>query len=403
MSLSREPAANGPAPGAIPRSIPTIRVDELLGRRGAVVIDMRSPGEFAEDHVPGAVNVPLFDDVQRALVGTLYHQSSPSAAFDAGIAIVREQVTRLVDAIAREAAWSPPRADLRACVDQLTSPGYEPMAAELMAMQPLPAPADPVVVHCWRGGLRSRSVVALLATLGLARATFLVGGYKSYRATVRERLERPRLPHFVVLHGLTGVGKTLVLREIERLRPGATLDLEALAGHRSSLLGMVGLAPCTQKAFESRVCTRIAAGFPPLAFVEGESRKVGDAFLPASVWAALEAGTSVDLRASVERRVQVLCDEYLVDDAHRAELRERLPHVDARLVRAGDAPSLVSMFDAGRTDELVRLLLERYYDPLYRHSTQGRAHAASFDATDPSRAAREILAWSDATVPVARA
>jgi tRNA 2-selenouridine synthase len=252
-------------------------------------------------------------------------------------------------------------------------------------------------MHCWRGGLRSRSVIGLVRALGLDRATMLVGGYKGYRTFVNEELARATLPRAVVLRGLTGVGKTLVLREIERLRPQSTLDLEELAGHRSSLLGMVGLAPCSQKTFESRLCQRIARGFPDVIFIEGESRKVGDAIVPDRVWSALRGGTSVQLEATVERRVQVLCRDYLATETSRAELRARLPHVEPRLTRAADAPSFVTMLDDGRERELVELLLERYYDPLYRHSQKGVDFAARFDATDPARAAAEILAWADET------
>lgn len=389
-------------PALLPDAVPVIDAGTLMRSRGRVVVDMRSPVEFAEDHVPGAWNVPLFDDVQRALVGTLYQTVSPDAAFEAGREMVRESVVELVGAIARHTGWTPPRDDLRERVVAMTSNGYERTSATLMALRTLPPPPDPVVVHCWRGGLRSRSVLALLRALGLERATLLDGGYKGYRAWVRDEVEQATFPRFVVLHGLTGVGKTLVLREIERLRPRSTIDLEALAGHRSSLLGMVGLAPCTQKMFESRLCERLAQGFAdvggrgPLAIVEGESRKVGDVILPPALWRALEGGTSLSLETTVDRRVQVLCEDYLADEAHRAELRRRLPHVDERLVRASDAESLVSMLDSGRTDELVRLLLERYYDPLYRHAVKGKVHAGRVDAADPARAAREILAWCDA-------
>jgi len=227
----------------------------------------------------------------------------------------------------------------------------------------------------------------------LENATQLEGGYKRYRAWVNGQLDQAQFPPIVVLRGLTGVGKTLVLRALERLQPGATLDLEALAGHRSSLLGMVGLQPCSQKSFDSRLCDRIARGFGPVLFVEGESRKVGDATVPSSLWQAMCAGIDVHLEASVARRVEVLCADYLANDASRTELRARLPNLDERLTRSADAAPLVALLDAGREHELVELLLERYYDPLYRHSQRGRVFAHSFDATDPEGTARAILEW----------
>jgi tRNA 2-selenouridine synthase len=373
-------------------SIPVIDAREMmaLGEQRCVV-DLRSPAEFALDHVPGAVNVPLFDDVQRALVGTLYRQVSPEAAFDRGREIVPLKVRALVDDIGRATDWQPADAHVEERVVAMTSGGYERLSSELMSMQPAPAPDDPVVLHCWRGGLRSRSVLALVRSLGLDRATLLTGGYKGYRAWVNAEIERAAFPRTIVLRGSTGVGKTLVLREIERLAPRSTLDLEALAGHRSSLLGMVGLEPCSQKMFESRLVERIARGFDDVMIVEGESRKVGDVILPPAVWSALSHGHNVLLETSVERRVDVLCADYLADERSHAELRERLPHVEQRMTRTADAPSLVAMLDAGHVDALVRLLLEQYYDPLYAHGEKGREHALRVDATDPARAARAIL------------
>ncbi|MBL8859839.1 MAG: tRNA 2-selenouridine(34) synthase MnmH [Planctomycetes bacterium] len=375
--------------------MPRIGADALMRLPMRRVVDLRSPSEFAEDHVPGAVNVPLFDDVQRALVGTLYSQDSPEAAFAEGREIVRAKIRDMVLEIARLTQWSPNADDIEARAAEMTAGGYEHMSAALMSAAIEPAGAAPVVMHCWRGGLRSRSVIALVRSLGLEQATMLEGGYKGYRAWVNRELGSATYPRVIVLRGLTGVGKTLVLRAIERLQPGAVLDLEGLAGHRSSLLGMVGLQPCSQKLFESRICARIARGFGPVLFVEGESRKVGDAIVPNVLWQAMANGVDVQLEATVERRVDVLCEDYLADAASRAELRARLPFVDERLTRAADAPSLVSMLDAGRERELVALLLERYYDPLYRHSQSGQVYAARFDATDPERTARALLDWAE--------
>jgi tRNA 2-selenouridine synthase len=376
-------------------SIPVVDAGAMMQLSGSPrVIDLRSPAEFAEDHVPGAVNVPLFDDVQRALVGTLYRQVSPEAAFDHAREIVRAKIRALVVDIARHVGWEPDVADVEERVVAMTSGGFERLSSDLMAMRPGPVPDDPIVLHCWRGGLRSRSALALVRALGLQRATLLEGGYKGYRAWVNAAIARAKFPPTIVLRGLTGVGKTLVLREIERLRPRSTLDLEGIAGHRSSLLGMVGLEPCTQKMFESRLCARLSAGFEGAMIVEGESRKVGDVILPPSLWDALSKGTNLLLQASLERRVEVLCADYLADEQSRAELRERLSHVEQRMTRAADAPALVSMLDAGQTTELVELLLERYYDPLYAHGEKHREHALRVDATDPARAAREILDWA---------
>ena len=167
--------------------IPTATAQQVLATQGALVIDLRTPAEFAQDHLPRALNVPLFDDVQRALIGRLYTKASPQSAFEAGQALVHERVDTLVDDIARATHWRARGADKHAEVERLTHGGIAVMDA---ALEPRPLeqlPRDAVVLHCWRGGLRSRSVIALVRSLGLERAVGLAGGYKRYRAHIVER------------------------------------------------------------------------------------------------------------------------------------------------------------------------------------------------------------------------
>jgi tRNA 2-selenouridine synthase len=366
-----------------------------------VVVDLRSPSEFAEDRVPGAVNVPLFDDAERAVIGTLYKRRSPEAAFAEGRRTTIEHVGELVGGIARAAGWAVPDADLRARVADMTAGGIARLESELRAL-PLDGELAPdaVVLHCWRGGLRSRSVIALVRSLGLERAVGLAGGYKAWRGAVRAGLAAWEAPPAFVLRGGTGVGKTLVLRALEGLRPGWTIDLEELAGHRSSILGMVGLAPVSQKAFETRLFQRLRAGFPGgVCVFEGESRKVGDAIQPERVWSALTGGVNLQLEAPVARRVEVLVADYLEREENRAELRLRLPFLEERLGRARFAGVLVAMLDAGRDAELAELLLERYYDPLYAHSEKGRAYGITLDASDPDACAAAVAAWIEGRNP----
>jgi len=374
-------------------TFPTITARELTEHPGARIVDLRSPSEFAEDHVPNAVNVPLFDDVQRALVGTLYVQDSPQNAFVAAREIVRAKIGALVSDISAATGWTPDAMDFENRVDSLTGDGIERMSSFLLAADADQPPRDPVVFHCWRGGMRSRSVLQFVRELGLRDATLLEGGYKGYRAEVMRQLARYDAPPLFVLRGLTGVGKTLVLRQIERLAPESVIDLEGLAGHRSSLLGMVGLEPCTQKTFESRFAARMRRPLGPALIVEGESRKVGDVILPPRFWSAMESATNIELVASVERRIDVLTTDYLATERGRIELRAQLPQVEARMAQAHIGPGLVALLDTGRTDELVRLLLEHYYDPLYRHGQKGKTFAERFDATDPVEAAERCIEW----------
>jgi tRNA 2-selenouridine synthase len=126
---------------------------------------------------------------------------------------------------------------------------------------------------------------------------------------------------------------------------------------------------------------------------EGESRKIGDIILPERVWEALDGGVNLKLEAPLERRVQVLLDDYLADDDNRGQLRAQLPFIETRLGPKRWRGELVALLDGRRDAELVEVLLERYYDPLYAHSEGGRVYAAAFDASDPQACARDLAAW----------
>jgi len=371
--------------------VPMAAAEDVLETRPARIFDLRSPAEFAEDHLPGASNVPLFDDLERALIGTLYARTSPEAAFAEGRARTRAKIVALVGEIAARCGWPAPAEDLAARVDGLTEAGIASMERELAPLPARPVPGS-IVLYCWRGGLRSRAMITLLRGLGHDEVLGIAGGYRAYRAVVRTRIAGWRAPPGVVLRGLTGVGKTLVLRALARRRPEWVLDLEALAGHRSSILGMVGLEPASQKLFDSRLAVRLAQGFGAAVVVEGESRKVGDVVLPEPVWRVIDGGAALELVAEPARRVRVLLDDYLASATSRAELARQLPFIEARL-GARWSGALVGLLEQGREAELVELLLERYYDPLYRHSEAGRTYRARFDAGDPEAAAAAIEHW----------
>ena len=374
----------------------SIAPQALVGAGDATVVDLRAPREFAEDHVSGARNVPLFDDDERALVGTLYRRRGQREAFEAGVEITHAKIAALVARIAELAGLEADAPDaLRARVAELTAGGIHALETRLGPERRETLPERAIVLCCWRGGLRSQSVAALLQSLGHHRAVFVEGGYKAWRGHVRRTIEAWRAPQAFTLRGLTGVGKTLVLRELEDLRPGWTLDLEGLAGHRSSILGMVGLEPVNQKTFDRRLFERLEQGFAGPCVVEGESRKVGDVVLPASVWAAVDGGTAIELTAPVARRVQVLIDDYLAQEENRAHLAAQLPYIEQRLGRRKYDGVLTDLLARRADAELVELLLERYYDPLYRHSEAGREYAVRLDSSDPRAAAEAVAAWID--------
>lgn len=383
--------------------VPFASVEEVISARGVRIVDLRSPSEFADDHLPGAVNVPLFDDSERALVGTLYKRSSPEAAFEAGRAIVIERVRGLVEEIAAACGRAAESGELEQRVLELTQGGLEGMERGLVQHEAPALSAGDVVLHCWRGGMRSSSVVALLQALGWTGVSGLRGGYKSYRAQVLEELESWEEPPAFVLRGGTGVGKTLILREIERIRPGWTVDLELAAGHRSSILGMVGLEPCSQKTFDSRLASRVREREAPCTVFEGESRKVGDVIIPAPMWEGMQAASNIYLEASTSHRVEVLIEDYLASESSRDQLRQQLPFIEQRLGPKKWDGELVARLDDGREAELVELLLEHYYDPLYQHSEKGRSYEVTFTADDTRGVAAEIVEWIERRLDAADA
>ncbi len=370
--------------------LPTL--DYATARRlaGVRFVDLRSPAEHARDHVPGAASVPLFDDLQRAVVGTLYKQVSPDAAWQEGLRLAEERLPGILDAILgrpvpRE-AWLARFRELARRLRSDRPPVLDPVPAG--ELESPPPGRGPLVLYCWRGGMRSRSVAMLLRALGEPAVYHLTGGYKGYRAWVRARLAAfdPGTP-LLVLRGPTGTGKTRILRRLEELHPGTVVDLEGMAGHRSSILGDIGLEPAATALFESRLAARLDELGPPPWWVEGESRKVGDIVVPAPFFQAMEAGVQVRVDAPLEYRCRLLREDYLAVPGAAEALAGRLPFLEARLGREW-AGRLQDWLRAGDWEQVARVLLERYYDPRYARSDRRRLWTAHLDATDPELPAR---------------
>ena len=295
-------------------------------------IDVRSPAEYALDHVPRAVNRPVLDDAERARVGTLY-VTSEFAARKLGAALVARNISRML-----ETAFADKPRDWR----------------------PL--------VYCWRGGQRSRALAHVLNEIGW-HAMQLDGGYRAYRRHVVAQLAMlPARYDFVVICGLTGSGKSRLLDALAAA--GAqTLDLERFARHRGSLLGDLPDAPQpSQKCFESCLHTALE-GLDPVRpiFVESESRRVGMLQLPDALLSRMHQGKSLTLCTPPAQRVALLKEEYahLIADPER--LRERLQpltplHGKATLARWG------TLAGASDWDALIGELLEQHYDPTYARS-----------------------------------
>ncbi len=294
------------------------------------IIDVRSEGEFAEDHVPGAVNCPVLDNAERAQVGTIYKQRSPFEARKIGAALASANIARHMKArfLDRPRDWQP-------------------------------------LVYCWRGGERSGAFAHVLSRVGWQVAR-LEGGYRGYRRAVIADLERMPGPiRLRVVCGLTGTGKSRLLQSL-RENGAQVLDLEALAAHRGSLLGGLPDEPQpSQKMFESRVWAALT-GFDASrpVYIEAESKKIGALRVPEALIDRMWASECIVLEAAIATRVALLKLEYAHFLHNPDSLLERL----ARLVPLhGHAliDKWKELVQQGRWDELTADLLVRHYDPAY--------------------------------------
>lgn len=316
---------------------PARRREDSVGIAAALafdeIIDARSPAEFAEDHIPGAINLPVLDDEERARVGTLHKQVSAFAARKVGAALVSRNIARHLESVLADR----PR-------------DYRPL------------------VYCWRGGNRSGAFVTVLRAVGW-QACQLEGGYKAYRRHVLAELASlPQRYRFRVICGPTGVGKSRFLKALAEC--GAqVLDLEDLAAHMGSVLGADPRRPQPpQKLFETRVWQALRGfetGRP--VYVESESKKIGNLHTPEPLLARMRASPCVLLQAELPVRVALLKEAYahfLGDaDTLNRQLDCLIPLLGRECVEAWK-----NLARAGRWDELVADLLTRHYDPAYARS-----------------------------------
>lgn len=299
------------------------------------IIDVRSPSEYAEDHLPGAINLPVLDDAQRAEIGTLYVQSSKFLARRKGAALVARNIATHLEG---------------------------PLSSQTGSFRPL--------VYCWRGGQRSGAMVTVMDQVGWP-VTRLEGGYRTWRQHVLDGLHDTSMPlpyRLVLLDGPTGSGKTDILALLEE-RGLQTLDLEGLASHRGSLFGAVAAPQPSQKLFESRLAARLET-FDPLrpVVVEAESSRIGSRVLPARLWAAMKAAGRISLRASVEDRTAYSLQAYATIAADRQALVSTLSRLPVRHGRSTLA-RWQALVETDQLDLLVSELLETHYDPAYAGSS----------------------------------
>lgn len=296
------------------------------------VIDVRSPAEFAEDHIPGAISLPVLSDAERARVGTIYKQDNPFAARKIGAALVARNAARHLEG---------------------------PLAGMPGGWRPL--------VYCWRGGQRSGSFAAILREIGW-RVDTIAGGYKTWRRLVLAAMHAPALPHrLVILDGFTGTAKTALLPRLAA-RSVQVVDLEGLAAHRGSLLGGMDRPQPSQKAWEGALAMAFAALDPARpVVVEAESSRIGNLSVPPAVWAAMRGAPRIEIVASVTARAEYLSRAYADLTSDGARLADRLAALVPLQGRERVADWL-ALAQAGAFRDLAAELAVHHYDPRYAKS-----------------------------------
>jgi len=322
-----------------------IRLEEAVADEHQI-IDVRSAGEFLAGTVPGAVNVPLFDEDERSVIGTIYRHGGREEAVDQGFDYVTDKLTELLGA-------------------------FQPYKKK------------PVTVFCARGGMRSRSVVNLLLQSGF-RAFQLEGGYKKYRRQVLDRLQHFR-PKLIVIHGLTGTGKTRILQKL-----GSAIDLEDLAGHRSSLFGGLDRKPSNQRTFESRLAKTIALLGTEPYFIEGESRKIGRVFIPQPLAMAMQEAVMVNVHCSLATRISRIIEDYPVADEKMANQVENILRSLRQKMGGSQVELMCRLLRERDLPELVRILLVDYYDKRYGKSMRTYRYALELSSENIEDAAATL-------------
>jgi tRNA 2-selenouridine synthase len=297
-----------------------------------LIIDARSPREFEEDHIPGAINLPVVNNEEFAEVGKL-HRTDPLAAYQVGACYSLRNVARHIEQ----------------CVAQY--PGK-----------------SKVLVYCFRGGKRSKVWFDVLDTIGY-RVEKLKGGWKTYRRWVNEQLlTAPANYRYIVVSGPTGCGKTRLLTALNDA--GAqVLDLEGIAVHRGSIIGAVpGKPQPTQKMFDSRLLRQLSKFDPAQpVWIEAESKKIGQVQLPEALLVQMRRGLTITVDAAMPQRVQLLREDYSHFEQDPNALIERLSHL-RQLIGGQELEAWKALADNRQVPELFERLMRNHYDPSYRRS-----------------------------------
>lgn len=304
------------------------QLSKLRQKKELVTIDVRSPSEFEDATIPGSLNIPLFDDDEREEIGTLYKQVSSQAAKERGLEIVSAKLPSFIKQFSQ-------------------IPGKK-------------------AVFCWRGGMRSKTTATVLSLMDI-HVYRLEGGYRAFRQGVIEALGELIVPPAIVLHGNTGSGKTAILRTLKE-RGYPVLDLEAMAGHRGSVFGNIGLTSHNQKKFDALLIDELICNEQsPFILFEAESKRIGKVVLPEILIQKKDHGHQIWLELPLETRVQNIIKDYRPSE-HEEECFKSFHKIKSR-IHTPIAAEIEQCLKEGKYNRAVELLLVYYYDQRYAYTS----------------------------------
>ncbi|MCT4564117.1 MAG: tRNA 2-selenouridine(34) synthase MnmH [Maledivibacter sp.] len=314
-----------------------ISIEEALNLTNTIFVDVRSEDEFEEAHIPGSINIPILNNEERSEVGKIYRNESHEKAKILGLRYASHKLEGIYSQISK-----------------------------------LKKQYHNVIIYCWRGGMRSKSVCTILKTLQAGNIYRLAGGYKSYRKFVLDYFEKHVHEFkFIVLHGLTGVGKTIIIDELEKNNI-SIMNLEKLAKNSGSVFGDIlfeGKSP-SQKQFDSFIFNDLYYNDKKYVIVESESKRIGSINVPDQVIKSMVEGYHILIKTSMENRIQNIYNDYVKQDRDiNHKLIKCIKHLNKRLGNE-NVEILIDKINLGDYEYVIEFLIKDYYDPLYRYSIE---------------------------------
>lgn len=321
-----------------PKTNPKLTVEQILQREeDCFVLDVRSEAEYEESHLPGALNFPILDNVERREVGILYKQLGKEQAVSKALDFAKPKLKGLKEF----------------CISN--------------------ANGKKIAVYCWRGGGRSSFVCNFLRTQTNLEAVQVHKGHKAYRKFVHQALYCSKMPRFLVLTGMTGVGKTEILQSLQN--DYQVLDLEGAALHCASSFGSIPYEirgeypPVSQKSFEDSIYEQLYLNPVSPSFrgilVESESRRIGKRVVPENLYQQMLDCETVQIEASLEARTKRILDQYVGEDGRGVDLLRRDLEKIRRYLKRSDYQNLVNWLDSSEIERFVEFVLREYYDRKY--------------------------------------